>query len=117
MKNLIRNEESFKNSESPFTELFSLLKRIDSLPEGFTTLAYKTQEIKKMNQHADNAMSVLLQGLQDIGVIVSMSAQKNKDIAQDLKRIGFFISAISNLVEALHDLQIDTGYVLKQRNE
>lgn len=105
------------NQESPFTELFSVLKRYEILPQGLFTLAYKTDELKVMHQHIDNAMDILLQGLQDLGQIVGHVAQDDKDMREDIKNIGYLIATISNLTEALNTLRADTNYVLEQRNE
>lgn len=35
-----------KNIESPFTELFSILKRYKNLPSGLPTLVYRVDELK-----------------------------------------------------------------------
>ena len=117
MDNTFIDALKINNIESPFTELFSLLKRYNTLSEGIPTLAYETKELKTMHQHIDNAMDTLLQGLQDVGNIVSLVAKDNQEAIQDLHNIGFFIAAISNLTEALNTLRSDTGYVLRQRKE
>ncbi|MCD6039329.1 MAG: hypothetical protein K0S27_729, partial [Gammaproteobacteria bacterium] len=42
MTNIKIKQRKFKNAESPFTELFSLLRRYELLPQGHLTLAYHT---------------------------------------------------------------------------
>jgi len=102
------------NIESSFTELFSLLKCSETLSMCNTSEKYTTDEILIVNQHAENAMTTLLQGLQDLGVIISIVATGNKEIMQNLHNIGYFISAISNLIEALDKLRSDASYILDQ---
>ena len=104
----------FKNEEKPFTELFALLKRYEILSQGFPILGYETEELKIMHQHIDNAMDMLLQGLQDVGHLIGLTAS-DKNMIEELNHIGFFISAITNLTEALNDLRSDTNYSLKER--
>jgi hypothetical protein len=106
-----------KNVESPFTELFSLLKRYEILSQGYPTLAYETEELKVIHEHVNNAIEILLQGLQNIGRLIEITMAEKKEIIEDLQNIGFFISSISNLTEALNGLRLDTDYVLKQRNK
>lgn len=117
MSNSRMNIIEFKNSGSPFTELFSLLKRYETLPQGFPTLVYATEELKVIHQHTDNAIEVLLQGLQGLGHLLSVAAEDKEKTVADVNNIGFFMSTISNLTEALNSLRIDTDYVLKQRHE
>jgi hypothetical protein len=115
MKNITVKTEKIKNLEMPFTELFSFLKKYEILSHGFPTLAYGTDELKVMHQHIDNAMTVLLQGLQDLGHVSGIVG--NKKIIKSLSHIGFFISAISNLTEALNTLRSDTSYTLQIRKK
>jgi hypothetical protein len=112
-----QNTEKAKNLEAPFTELFSILKRCAISTQGYPTLAYEVDELKMMSHHIDNAMTVLLQGLQDLGQVTSMISQGGKRIIEDLDHIGFLISAISNLTEALNNLRLDTSYSLIKHKE
>lgn len=106
------------NANSPFLELFSILKRYQVLPhDGMPTLAYETEELKIMHQHVDNAMAILLQGLQDLGNLVGTVVQNQEQAQEDLKNLGLFISAIGNLTEAINCLRSDTSYSLRQRHE
>jgi hypothetical protein len=111
MNKLLKSEERLANVEAPFTELFSFLKRYE-ITHGHPTLAYGVDELKAMGQHIDNAMAVLLQGLQDLGLVTSMISQDEMELMGDSNHIGFLITAISNLTEALNSLRLDTSYSL-----
>ena len=110
MNNIAASEEILKNLDSPFTELFSLLKRYNC-SSGLPTLSYSADELKIINHHINNAMRVLLQGLQGVGSLMSMSPEGGK-VSEEANCLGFFISALSNLTEALNDLRLDTDYML-----
>jgi len=107
--------KKIRNNDSSFTELFSLLKRYERLQMGLTELAYETDEQSIIKQHVHNAIDTLLQGLQDVGQLIGIAGQTKEKVIEDLNQIGFFISAISNLTEALNILRSDADYVLKQR--
>jgi hypothetical protein len=117
VKNNMNNASQLKNIESPFTELFSLLKRYDIKSQGFTNLLYETEELKAMQQHVANAIEILLHGMQGIGRLMGGSLSEKKEIIEELQDVGFFISSISNLTEALNSLRSDTDYELKQRSK
>ena len=102
------------NVESPFTELFTILKKHD-IQQGKIALAYDSDELQAMHQHIDNATDILLKGLQDIGGVIGFLSLKNQISIKEIGNICFFISAISNLTEALNILRSDAGYVLKLR--
>lgn len=114
MTKIVNDIKKFKNSESPFTELFALLKRYENSANGFPTLSYNSHELKIMHQHIDNAVDVLLQGLQGVGHLVGINSSNINEI-EELNQIGFFISAITNLTEALNTLRSDADYVLRDR--
>jgi hypothetical protein len=103
-----------KNQESGFTELFSILKRYDVKPGGILKLQYDDNEIKIMRQHVTNCTDTLLRGLQELGVLVGFHMQNNPDIIEEVSNIGFFISAIGNLLEALTILRADSDPIIKQ---
>ncbi len=107
---------AFKNIESPFTELFSLLKRYEHSSKESPAWAYSTSELKAIYNHVDNAIVILLQGMQDVGNLIGLLDSKNKKIMAGFSALGFFIAMISNLAEALHILQLDTNYVLRERS-
>lgn len=65
-----------------------------------------------MQQHADNAMGVLFQGTQSLGLLMATSVDHD---AGSITNIGYFISVVSNLVDALYGLRVDMDYALKKR--
>ncbi len=106
MNNSNKHEVKLRNIENPFTELFSLLRRYENLSDGTLTLVYNSEELRVMKQHINNAIDTLLHGLQDLGHLIGVVGQDKKKIIEDINNIGFFISAISNLTEALTILQL-----------
>lgn len=115
MNKIIKDEALLIDADSPFTQLFSLLTQNREITNGNVSLAYGTPELEVMNQHVENAIEVLLQGLQDLGYVAGMIGEKDKKIMKNLNHIGFFISAIGNLTEALNTLRSDTSYTLSLR--
>lgn len=111
----IHSNIEFKNHNNPFTEIFSLIKRYEISSDGFSTFVYHTDELKALYQHAENAISIVLQGLQDVGSLISVAEQNQSRIPSDINGIGYLISGISNLAEALHILKSDADFVLRQR--
>lgn len=91
-----------------------MLKRYEKSATGQPTLAYHCNELKVIHQHIDNAVSILLQGLQGVGQLMGCVIPERK-IFDGVNQLGFFVSAITNLTEALNDLRADAEYVLKQR--
>lgn len=115
MADQINTQTKIKNEECFFTELFNLLKQYDESSTGLATLAYGSDELKIIYQHIENAIAVLLQGLQGVGQLIGTAAP-NKIKNAELNQLGFFISAISNLTEALNDLRSDADHVLQERS-
>jgi hypothetical protein len=115
MINVIINKETSNNNESLFTELFFLLTRYENLSLELPILTYNTDELILMHQYIDNAIDVLLKGLQEVGHLMGLSSQKNSENINEINNIGFFISAVTNLTEALNTLRSDTDYLLKKR--
>jgi hypothetical protein len=111
---ITNSETYFRNKECPFTELFSLLKRYEVSSVQVPAMAYETEELKAMNQHVENAITFLLQGLQDLGSLMERVAV-NRKVRNDVVGIGYFISFISNLTEALNILRSDNEHELKRR--
>lgn len=105
----------FNHIEAPFTELFTILKKQNIQSQGEVTLAYHSDELRVMHQHIDNATDILLKGLQDIGNTISLLSVNKIISLNDMESLGFFISAISNLTEALNTLRLDVDHVLKYR--
>lgn len=109
--NFSEGSEVFKNANSPFTELFSLLKRYEVNVSGVPILVYNYKEMEIICQHAENATNILLQGLQEIGCLLG---EVDKDNILRLSNIGWLISILSNAIEALNILRSDADFMLAQ---
>jgi len=114
MMNACGDYIKIRNIESPFTELFSLLMSNKNMPNELRTLEYRTNELEIMSQHADNAIGLMLQGLQDLGGLLGKASQGNQYV-EELNNIGYFISAVSNLTEALNNLRSDAKFILEKK--
>jgi len=90
-----------QNIESPFTELFSLIGRMENKQNQFN----KSHELKAIKLHTDNAMGVVLQGIKNVGELMAKSNVKTNDL-------GYFISGMGNLAEALYMIKDDVDYIL-----
>jgi len=108
MKN---NMSQLKNVDCPFTELFALLKTETTMVS--SDFVHNSKTLTSIYQHAENAIDMMLQGLQDIGQLIGILG-KNINFTEFFN-IGFFISGISNLAEALHSLKQDVDFLLKMR--
>ena len=104
-----------QNMESPFTELLSLLKRYENSSYGLPMSPYDNEELKVINDHINNAMDILLQGLQGIGHLISITPL-DVTIINEAYQLGLFITLIANLTEALNYLRLDADYILKERS-
>jgi len=104
-------EVGIKNINSPFTELFSILKRQQTYFLQTSDHIFNVAELRILHQHAENAIDMMLQGLQDIGQLIGIFGG-NKNFTEFFN-IGFFISGISNLAEALNSLKQDVDFLLK----
>lgn len=109
MADITNSDLEFKNRDCPFTELFSLLKRREESPSGEIVLGYNSNELSAIHQHVDNAIVMLIQGMQDVGGLLGIAINESDGITESLDNIGFFISGISNLMEALNGLRTDAG--------
>ncbi len=109
------NTVQFRNKQSPFTELFSLLKRYELLPQGKLTLAYHTKELKVMNKHLRNAKTIVTQGLEDMFNLLGNAESSDATITPTSSMLWTFLGALMNLRDALDTLQSDASYVLQQR--
>lgn len=110
-----RERLCIRNVDSPFTELFAILKsyEIDSACDS-VTLGYETEQIRLMQVHIDNAVELLLDGLQDMGQLISRNGMDAAGV-DDIRRIGQLISTMGNLTEALNVLRDDVSGTLKRR--
>lgn len=102
------HEVKIKNIDSPFTELFGLFQQYEML-----TKMKNKAEIEIINQHLNNAIETLFQGLQSIGHLLGGHLQYSKSLPADIVNIGYFIALISNLAEALNILRLDANYALR----
>ncbi len=92
------NDETIHIS-NVFTELFHVLKKINT--EDFS-LDYSSDEMNLMLMYTDNAVTSVLHGLQAIGDLVASSTLAEKG---DIEHIGYFLTAMGNLMEALNILR------------
>jgi hypothetical protein len=92
------NDEAIHVSNS-FTELFHVLKKIN---KNDFTLNYSSIEMNALLMHADNAITSVLHGLQAIGNLLASSTLAEKG---DIEHIGYFLTAMGNLMEALNILR------------
>ena len=105
----IAGEQFVKNANSPFTEILSLIIKYEILSESAVKLAYPRQDLLIISHHLNNAVDVMLQGLQEIGnLVAAVDHEKMKDVSID--EVGAFISATCNLIEALNTFGRDVEY-------
>lgn len=91
------------NINNSFTELFGLIKKCKEAHNAIR-LDYELTSISQILFHSDNAIIGILHGLQCIGKLVGACQEEDKDA---VAHIGYFISLIANLIEALHILRLD----------
>lgn len=91
-----------------FTELFHLLKKLN-LFNGCFNSDEASSELNSILVHSDNALTGILHGLQAIGNLVATSTLIEKE---DVVHLGYFLTLISNLMEALNILRSDCEYQL-----
>lgn len=114
MNHTFLNFSEIKNMQQPFTELFSLIKLYDILPNSIPSFSYRLDELNALYTHADNAINIVLQVLQDIGSLISFAEQAKKpEVPNDLNGIGYLITSISNLAEALYFLKTHINFALQ----
>ena len=99
------NAITFKNAESPFTELFALFQQCD-----ISSKMNSVEEIDIINQHINNAIEILCQGLQTLGRLMG-SLQNSDTVPADVMNIGYFVAVVCNLAEALNVLRVDLDYI------
>ena len=97
------SNDQILNLKSPFTELFDALKNLKKKDwENEFTLELITSD--KLLVLSDSCIVSILHGLQGIGSIMALSNLSNQE---DTMQLGYFISLMANLVEALHLLRLD----------
>jgi len=72
------DENMMMNADSPFTELFLLIKRYNMLSIGLPILAYRSNELEIINQHIEDVMNILLQGLHGLGYFIGIVSLEKK---------------------------------------
>lgn len=113
MNSLATNTNAITNIDSPFTEIFSILAKHKSLANGVVTLDYSDNELSVLSDHVDNAVTTLLYGMQDLGRLLSMMMHEKKILSHECKNIGYFISSMTNSIEALYMLRLDVDHSMK----
>ena len=106
--------KELKNIDRPFAELFALLTMGKNFPIGIRMYEHSSDELQQVHQHVENATDILLQGLQDVCLLLRTAGKKDTMIS-DMSNVSFFISSVVNLVEALCTLRINTEHVLMER--
>lgn len=104
-----------RNLESPLTEIFNCLVQYEDSPNTFLSPNYTSDALKIVQVHVDNAVRVVLHGMQELGRIMSLILSDYQEMIHELKDIGSLFSVLANLVEALNGLRIDADQELKQR--
>jgi len=110
--NSVTSENVFVKSQ--FTDLFSLFTSCEIPAPDMSILAYSTENLKIMRQNARYVVDVLLNGLQNVGAFIAVVDQVAMNHIP-IANTGLFVSAISNLIDALNTFAIDAGYELRQR--
>lgn len=108
------NDNVFKNVNSSFTDLFSILSSCENPANNMAILAYSTQNLISIHQCINHSVNVLLNGLQCIAnLIIAVDNESMSHISKN--SMGQFISIMCNLVDALNTLSSDVGYEMRQR--
>lgn len=115
-KEATMNNNTLNNIESPFTEIFALLIKDWQLPN-HSSLNNDPHDTKILRQHVDNAINVLVQGLQDVGYLLSVTMQCNNQSTDQFNNVGFFVSTVVNLIEALIQLGQDIDYLNNDKQQ
>lgn len=97
----------FKSYDSPFTELLNLLRSTITMDGRAAIFSFDLNQLELILQQIDNIVSVLLQGLQSLGNLMSIAAQSKSASKKEFIFTGYFISIIGNLVESLNILKMD----------
>ena len=106
-------EQLIKNVDSPFTEIFSRITKYQTLPNDNVRMAYSNIDLLIMKHHINNAVEVMLQGLQDVGNLLS-AVRRDKELDLPAEGVGDFISATCNLIGALNLLSKNAEYSVNQ---
>ncbi|MBA3661008.1 MAG: hypothetical protein H0W64_04745 [Gammaproteobacteria bacterium] len=92
--------------EQPFTEIFKFLTNIQSINPSSNDL----QDRIPIKNEIENALNVLLIGLQDIAYIMSITKQDKPELTTHIDNVDFFNNTMINLIHALNDLRLFLEY-------
>lgn len=102
------------NLDHPFSELFSLLEARE-VKNGGINLAYTTETMKAIHQHSENAIALLLSGIQSIGYLMSVKGNNKFITGDNLNDLGFLIATLSDLTDAIYTLNSNVAHQLKHK--
>jgi len=106
MDEIMVTENAINNPDCPFTEIFSLF----TLSNDFASKCNEEQ-LRSLCLHSENAIDVILRGIQDVGQMLATSKIQTPACIQNF---CFFVSALANLSEALILLKENTSYLLRR---
>lgn len=98
MEKATNNEAKFKNAESPFTEVYSIL-RSTFMSSGKQRL--DENDIKIIDKHLSNMFVSILRGLQGVGALMIITSAMDEPMNKNSIHIGEFVAVISNLLETI----------------
>lgn len=114
----ITNNPLFQNSEHPFSELFTLLPKLEREILG-NEVSYRsdTNTLKAIHQHTNNATDLLLGSIQSLGTLLATAADNGSMglTVPDICNIGWLFRAIGNLLSSCYVLQADINAELIKR--
>lgn len=115
----ITNNPIFQNCTQPFTELFSLLSKLQRTVVGSHTISYQTDTptLQAIHQHADNAACTLIAGIQSLGALLAAAAD-NQEIglpSSDAVYIGWLVQAVGNMLSGCFALKENLAEELVRR--
>lgn len=67
--------------------------------------------------HIGSAIDSLLRGLQDLGQIIEMMSCAEIKLIEEVARVGFLISTISNLTEAFKAMKFDADFLTNRHTK
>jgi len=114
----ITKNSLFQNGDQPFTELFALLPQLQRNISG-NNISYETDTptLEAIHLHAGNAVCLLLNSIQSLGVLLATAAD-NKDMGlslSEVSQIGWLVQAIGNMLSGCYVLEADVGAELARR--
>lgn len=101
------------NAQSTFTDLFSILNQYIPSRAGDLTLRYSYEELNTIKETAQKNITLLDDGIQELRSLLNSISKINPTLNQNLNNTNSFIEGITNLIEALSNLESDACYVLE----